>query len=363
MPFNISIPNNDLYADLIKNALMLTFPVSAATTSDQKLEGVVSELIGTHHVRLGPAPNPESLVAIRSVVRRAIENNKPIAILVPWGSKKTDNTKSIDIAEIMGLKMLYCLQQRVSQVYSPGVSINIRVEDLSGWYIFEEESGSVDASKRYVVDFEKLVTILGLTNFINPIRESDLSSNTDFHTCSDIIMQKILVYLEESDKNSVDTSLSSFKELADLGWKGEIPIAQREYYYARYSKLYNCDAHTARIKLAKYLASCLARHKLHIRCDNPDWENDFLELTFCPPIPGAPESLVSRRLYYRTIHDKYTRDHIPPWRGKGYLRIYDDNTVSPAVTSFTNVQDYLFNEIKISGFGESLNMIIDYVLK
>jgi hypothetical protein len=363
MPFNISIPNDDVYAGLIKDALMLTFPVSAATTSNQKLEGVVSELVGTHHVRFGPAPNPESLVAIRSIVRRAIENNKPIAILIPWGSKKPDNTKSIDIAEIMGLKMLYCLQQRVSQVYAPGISINIRIEDLSGWYIFEDEPGSVDASKKYVVDFESLITILGLTNFIKPIRESDLCSNVDFHTCSDIIMQKILAYLKDSDKNGIDISLPSFQELNELGWKGVIPVEQREYYYARYTKLYHCDADTVRFKLAKYLASCLARHKLNVRCDDPEWHKDFIELTFCPPVPGAPDALVSRRLYYRTIHDKYTRDHIPPWRGKGYLRIYDDNTVSPAVTSFVAVQDYLFNEIQISGFGENLKMIIDYVLK
>jgi hypothetical protein len=86
--FHILVPDNNLYGDLIKNAIMLNFPTIAATTATQKLEGIVGELIGTHHVRLGPAPNPESLVAIRSVVRNAISNKKSIPILVPWGSKK-----------------------------------------------------------------------------------------------------------------------------------------------------------------------------------------------------------------------------------------------------------------------------------
>ena len=86
--FDIKIPNKDLYADLIRDAIMLTFPTTAATSNSQILEGAVGELIGTHNVRLGPAPNPESLVAIRSIVRKAIEAGKSIPILIPWGSKK-----------------------------------------------------------------------------------------------------------------------------------------------------------------------------------------------------------------------------------------------------------------------------------
>jgi hypothetical protein len=237
--------------------------------------------------------------------------------------KKTDNVTSVDVGEIMGLKMLYCLNQRVSQFYPEGIEINIRVEDRSGYYIFEDEGAkAIESSKRYINDFIKLIKILGLNNFITPVKESDLATNEQFHELSDFITQKILAYLIISDESGISSAMETFKALSDIGWKGIIPLEQRQYYYNRYIKLYGCSPIEAREKLAKYLASCLSRHKLNMRGDNPEWKNDFIDLTFCPPIPGVPESLVSKRLYYRTIHDKYTRDHIPPWRGKGYLRIF-----------------------------------------
>jgi hypothetical protein len=362
--FDIKIPNKDLYGDLIRDAIMLTFPTTAATNDSQILDGVVGELIGTHNVRLGPAPNPESLVAIRAIVRKSIENGKSIPILIPWGSKKTDNVTSVDIAEIMGLKMLHCLNQRVSQIYPAGLAINIRIEDLSGFYIFDDEGEkAIAASNKYVNDFIKLIQILGLGYLISPIKETSLYPLDEFYKLADFIKEKLFVYLEESDKNGMNDQTQSFKDLMDIGWTGPISMEQRQYYYHRYEKIYKCTPDEARMKLAKYLASCLARYKANMRGVDPAWGKDFLELTFCPPIPGVPESLVSKRLYYRTIHCKYTRDHIPPWRGKGYLRIYNNNTVTPTVAPFNTIQEYFFNEVEISGFGQSLKFVVDYVLK
>lgn len=307
--FTISLQKDDVYNELIKNAITLTFPTTVVTNNEQKLEGVVKELIATQNIRFGPAPNPESHVAIRSVVRKAIEKNFPIPILIPWGSKKADNKISVDIAEIMALKMLSCLNQRISQIYPAGININIRVEDLSGYYIFSDEGdAAITSSQMYVNDFVKLINILGLTTFIIPVKETILCSKDNFNIKSDEFTELILAYLITSDKIGVENSIATFAALEKVGWRGLIPIEQRQYYYNRYQKLYGCDQNAARIKLAKYLASCLARRQLLMRGDDPEWHNEFLEITFCPPIPGVPDSLISKRLYYRTIHAKYTRE-------------------------------------------------------
>jgi len=179
--FDIKIDSSNPYGNMIKDLLMMSFPLNAIVTSSQILDAVTAEIIASSNVRFGPAPNPESLVAIRSVIKKAIHEGRPIPILIPWGSKKTINNRSIDVGEIMGLKTIYCLDQRIRRYYSPGINVNIRIEDLGGFYLFRDEGESAySASIKYVDDFISLVHILGLQDIIHTIKESKLASRDEY---------------------------------------------------------------------------------------------------------------------------------------------------------------------------------------
>lgn len=54
-------------------------------------------------------------------------------------------------------------------------------------------------------------------------------------------------------------------------------------------------------------------------------------LCFAPPVPGANQD---RRVYYRTIPERYQNTHRPPWIGRGYVKIRG-NEAQPAVAGWT----------------------------
>jgi len=365
--FDIKVQGNDPYGALIESAIKMSFPNISSMDGKQVLDAVTSELVGTSQIRFGPAPNPESLVAIRSVIRNAIHDGRPIPILVPWGSKKTDSTRSVDIAELCAIKTLNCLNTRICNFYPAGAVFAVRLEDLSGYYLFEDE-GEVarKSSVKYCNDFVNLIYALELNSVINPIKETDLCEETVFNATCDFFQPMLLEYLQESDKNGIEKSVEmlSYQKLLKSGWVGTIPLEQRSYYYSRYEKVYHANFETQQIKLSRYLAASISRYKLGMKGNPQHWGSDFIYLAFVPAVPGIPESLVSKRLYYRAIHAKYTRDHVIPWRGRGYLRIFNDNTVTPAIASFGVEQEYIKSEVEISGrHGTKATLMIDYVLK
>jgi hypothetical protein len=362
--FSVNINTNNPYCNIIKDVLMMSFPTNAAVTSSQMLDAITTEIIATSSVRFGPTPNPESLVAIRSVIKKAIKEGKPIPILMPWGSKKPTNDRSIDVGELMGLKTIYCLDQRIRKLYPVGIDMSIRIEDLGGFYLFRDEGESAyQASIKYVNDLMSLIYALGLNDIITPVKESLLASKDEYFSMSDSYKDIIYQYLTDTDNMVGDNeSLDSWRSLVSIGWKGNIPMEQRQFYYQMYQRIYNASPQLQRTKLAEYLAGALSRYKLNARGSKSSWGNDFIDLTFVNPIPGAPESLTNKRIYYRTMSAKYTRDHMPPWRGRGYLRIHNDNTTTPAITSFNNQLDFSSELVELSGNDTKVDMLIDYVL-
>src|SRR5258706_484891 len=123
------------YRDMIAEFLSRTFPANLDNKGNV-LEALTAAFVTTSKIRFGPSPNPESLVAIRKVLASAIEGGVPVPMLVPWGSKKPFNSASIDIAELGALKMLMQLQDRVKPFHTPGIQINLRLEDVGGYYLF-----------------------------------------------------------------------------------------------------------------------------------------------------------------------------------------------------------------------------------
>ena len=168
-------------------------------------------------------------------------------------------------------------------------------------------------------------------------------------------------YLLESDTQEFNPDGKAWKALNTVGWLGIIPKEQREFYYNCYRRLYDIeDLTVARTKLAQYFAGSLARHKLGGLGTEKDWEHSFIQLNFSPPVPGDP--FANNRVFYRTIPTCFTRDHMPPWRSKGYYRIYNDNTVKVGLTSWRSTLEFSTAALQLSRGKDSVIVETDYII-
>lgn len=363
---NVVLDDGNTYAELIRAFLVGQFPTAVRADKTTKLELVTAALIGTGQVRLGPQPNPESLVAIREVVRRAIDTNQPIPVLTPWGSRKPHNGAALDIAEIGALKQLACIQDRVLHHHAPGMRLILRVEDASGYYLFGDEQGSRPSIDAYSQDFQRLVRILGL-GFIEPVLETALFDPRTYAETTDAIVPVMEQYLAETDAFGFEgwQERVSRKRLQEIfpAFQGEIALEQRAYYRGLYSKLFpNISPEGATHKLARYLTSALVRNKIKGRGDDPTWEGKYLQVTFAPPIPGAPAGTVSRFLYYRTLPTSMAATHIPPWRAKGFLKM-NGRRATPKITSWGDIPSGLVPcAVKLVNGGDEVSIAADYLI-
>jgi hypothetical protein len=360
---------SDPYHTLIEQFLVSQFPTQVKLSKSGVVDAVTNELFGTNQNRYGPKPSAEYQVAMREVVKYYTDRFLRIPILVPWGSRKPHVTGSVDVAELSALKQLDCLRQRIEHIYPLGIDMRIRVEDASGNYLFEDEGvPSRLAVEHYTEDFTRLVKVLGLDWYMKAVPESTLFNENTMKYKADEMLPDFIAYLAVTDGN-VEMGVEdvpSFQNLKERGWKGEIPMAQREYYFSRYGSLYpNLNRKDAITKLARYFASSLARVQMKGRGDDIQWEGKYLQVTFVPPVPGAPDSIFNKTLYYRTVPLHFGASHMPPWRAKGYLRVHNDNTVEPKISSWVNAPlwDSLIHfEAEMQNLATTVKLRMDYQL-
>jgi hypothetical protein len=355
----------DPYAKTISDFFTMEFPQINGDNSESTMEYVTNAIIATNQVRFGPVPNPESLVAIRAVVRDSIESGIPIPMLVPWGSRKTKLGSGVDVAELFALKTLHCLQSRIIERYPQGLNINMRIEDVSGNFLFVDDGPeSISDTERYCDTLSKLVYILGYNNFITPLKESMLFSEKEFERLSEVIVPLLMAYLTDTDSYGISGEKRAPQlALEKEGWRGGIPKEQRDYYRGRYMHLYpDITPFQATEKLARYLAGPWIRRLLFGTGTSESWGDSFLRLTFEAPVPGAPASLYSRDIIYRTLPMKFARTNIRPWRAKGFMEINNEGT-TPKLASWTDVNDYYPCQIVFSDGNNQAAVQSDYILK
>jgi hypothetical protein len=298
----------------VERLMISEFPGSTVTDKETLVDKLTDILIGTRNTRLAGAPNPESLVMIRDIIRSAVEKNMPIPGLVASGPKK-NHSGQIDLAELSALQRLACLQRSVSNHYEPGVSLRVRLEDVTGRFIEGDEA--IPSMEQYCGDFRKLCNIFNAhvkSEFLLPYCESD------FGTVDQLmgLGEEMAPIFVESYKRCDDSMIAA------LGWFGGISNEWKRFLNDRYLRLYPELDENGRIERAcRYLAIILARAKLGLRTGSSieGWaiNGKFIEVNFFPPVPGAPKT--STRVYYRTMSAKQTRLHVPFWRSKGFLRM------------------------------------------
>ncbi len=344
------------YRSTIEQFFVNMFPGANQGNKCQIFEAVCNELFGTAKTRFGPMPNPESQVAIRKVVRNSIERNEPIPVLMVWGSIKPNLKGNIDLAEVSGLKTMNDLSKRVAQSYAPGLRMNLRIEDASGFYMFRRFPGTVPEIQRYCTDMAKLLNIMEC-DWIRPVFEAELFAQDEFETFVEDHKGLFLRYIESSDAQGIPDTVPDY--LQEIGWLGTIPAEQREFYRESYRRNYHdISKHESNMLLSEYMTQSLAKHKLNATGANPEWGKDFIQLAFSPPVPGVPQGLCERRIHYRTLPCHITRNHLPPWRAKGYLRV--NGEVKPSIASWGEKRDYNQSMVTISNRGESVTVQADY---
>lgn len=335
-------------------------------TNGHKVDLVVNLLFATKNIRYGPKPTVEGQYRIKQIVKQAVSLNKPVPVLVPWGSIKADFSSGLDIAEVRALLTLSELDKRVRQYYPPGLDINIRIEDLSGVNLFQLEEGfSRFNSWQYCDSLEVLINMMGN---LNAKRESNMPSKDDFGMRSTLNTQAILTYLKES-KDLIKTNpiecvnLTSYKNLKANGWKGIISHEQRDHYFQCYRSLYQNQSEEFMYKrLALYFGGSLARFQLGMTGANSEWGSNYVQIVFVPPVKGAPEGYNDNYLYYRTIPMNQCRTHQAPWRAKGYF-IIEEDSVTAKLSTFSNPPEGLQSgELIFEENGVSITVKTDFLV-
>jgi hypothetical protein len=338
------------------------------------LNALEDALYANKDVRYGPKPEPESIVHVRSIIGAYVKENRPIPVLMPWGSIKGKFGERLDIAEISAINQLTSLIKRVKIMYPPGLQIVIRVEDTSGYQLFERDARREDLNlwiPEYINDFKSLIQMLPDTDQITVLFESEMRGAPNFEANTITLIPVFLEYLKDSDdllknggKEDMLSKLNSWLILNQkLGWQGIVSSQQRNYYYQTYRKLYEgMDEGEVQVRLATYLAQAITRRNLDMSGKQSEWNHNFIQLTFVSPIPGLPEGYDKNYVYYRTIPENCCRTHMSPWRSKGYLRI-TDNGLCPKLAVWSEQKHYHEHMLVVSDGEKSIEIQADYILE
>jgi hypothetical protein len=357
--------NESGYTTLICRYFEQRFPKVFNPTKENILEILSEIIIGTKENRYGPVPSVENQVAIRNVIRQAVERNEPIPILIPWGGVKP-NMSGLDIAEVAGINQILTLDALVKNYYEPGIHANIRIEDTGALWLYRDDDDAFEKINDYSVNFTKLVHILKHDSRINPLMESLVMDVGNYFSKSAYFSDLLMDYILSTDFEGTRLGTgSAFEKLAKAGWKGVIPIEQRNYYRGLYkSRDNNLDEMAATRMLADYLGGSKARYDLNGSM-KPNTSYGYIQMAFVSPIPGAPVDMFNTSVYWRTVPMSEGKTHIAPWRAKGYLAINGDK-VKSKVTSFGNTE--LINSLEhdtfvISHDNRQVKIQTDYLIE
>ena len=314
---------NDCYRELIERFVAIEFPHIGACKVEDLVEAISEAFIGSKQTRQGPRPNLESVVKIRDVVRRSIEQKRSIPVLIASASVKLPLGRGIDLAELGVLRQLSCLNDKVKEYFEPGLHFRFRMEDVTELILSEGVANVSQITREYRESFQALIDVLDMGDFIELVPESSLISDVDAYM--DNVHSLIPVFEKHMRETNGMNPAPLSPELAKLGWKGTLSFEQREYFKARYRRLYpniNESEHVS--MMARYFSNTLSR--VHFKASGADPSFDGrLEISFVPPQPDSP--IISSRVFMRTVPTSHTSMHLPYWDAKGFLKICDrDNS-------------------------------------
>ena len=368
---DITFNNSNGMEDILKVYFHKQVPNVSVNDKATLVDILSCILYNTKNFRYGPIPAPEAQSKVRQVIRDYIADQRPIPILVPWGSIKADFSPSLDIAELSAISTLVGLNDQIKRYYEPGLDIAVRIEDLSGFRLFSMEPmlpQIMANSKVYSQDLVKLINIMG-DNFITPRLESLMYGADKFTELEPRLTEIVYQYLLATDgltneeiRAYIVAGGEEFKKLQGEIWRGHISVEQREHYLSQYKKIYHdYDRGKLLYRLALYFGGSLARHRTKLVGDMDYWKGHFIQLALIPPIKGLPEGYNHNYVYYRTIPEGECRTHLAPWRAKGYLKIEGRNATQKVTTFWDKPEGLVPCSATIFDNEQSVRVRMDYI--
>lgn len=330
----------------------------------QLLDALTDAFVASGQIRQGPAPTPEVLVTIREAIRHWIDAGQSIKVLVPWGSRKADDS-GVDVAELGAMRQLIALNERVKRYYGPGIHVNLGIEDMGGYFLWQDDSKSIVNSKAYVDQFARMVNILGY-EWLEPVKESSIGDFVIFRKVADEMSDVLYQYLHRVNAGDPGSYIKEELLMAhELGWKGDVPQVMIDHYLRQYERYYPDLTANRRLRmLGRYLGQSFARYRTNTKIKYPSWDGKYVQINFPQTVPGIPEALAARRLYYRTLPMKMARTHLPAWRGRGHLSIASDGAVTSKLTTvFDRPADLQPLKVQLTDGRDTVTINADFVVE
>jgi hypothetical protein len=349
---------------------------------------IFDELAGNDIMRINKAPRGQAQERIISRIAKMVEENRPISMVALVGTAKFpdgDPEHNVaDLADFGALQTIITINQRVQQVYAPGIVVRVYYEDAVGDWLFGEHSRV--AQDFYYRSLEKLHNNIE-RQFGNPsflVKETDVLRHLgldyiEFCRRCEKIEPLILEYLMASEKvfadyiattpyetwanakrtlaNSYDVfwqsfaeahlkNLESYQALVKEGWQGFIPPEMRAFYWQRFSTNMNRSTtqdYEGRIRyMAHYYSSTLIKSQLRsVYAALPsDGAQNFdpegaLKVSFAGLAPGIPEAyqdVFQMRAFLNHKKRGGVDNCSAPWRGVGGLLIRGNGSVRVNMT-------------------------------
>lgn len=328
MAFTIQCNPSHNYDDII-NILNSELEIPTSTTNIS--EAILNILMGTRQIREGSKPSIDYQYNSVMKIKEAIERKEKISVVIPAGPKKPGlEGDYVDLAELWFMKILYEIGRKVHALYEHGIVFHIILEDAS-MAIFEPEIPRSLADS-YHRKLSRLVYVLGYTQYIDIVPESQLITAHELDEVSQEIFPSIIRFLEAGV--DIPQKIEALNEMKELGWQGGISEDTLEFYYHSFSKNYpGKTLFEIRHHIARYLSVSYARYKLSARSIT---SHDIVAGN-AKRVPGVGFDKYSR-IFYRTVPLYKTKTHIPFWRARGIIQT-EGNEHTTKLVAFSDPVD------------------------
>lgn len=140
------------------------------------IDEIVSIFVGGKGERMAKAPVHKDIRAtLHSIISVSSQTQTPIPVLIPSSACKLPmHGYELDLAEVMMLRYLANLQQRVTRIYPLGLDIVVRLEDLTLLAIFPQLPDIASKVSAYTTQLKALVNRFNMQHFLRIRAESEL---------------------------------------------------------------------------------------------------------------------------------------------------------------------------------------------
>jgi hypothetical protein len=279
-------------------------------------------------------PSDQAVAGTRPRLLEFVQKEIPVEAQMLWSPKKHwvhGPDSAIDLAELAAFDTLVSIDAAVRRAYSPGMSFVIDLEDIEFQFMESQSEEVVNAQNIYVSGMKRLVKALGLDELFTLGRMSERAKDPgELNRWRQQMAENyraLEVYWHDSEASPVSSweTLSAFKAIRRLGWKGTIPPEMRNYYLSRLGRLTSTtDAEKVGMVL-RNLAGILLHYQMDLlrgsgqRCP--------LKFSFVRAADGAPGELLPGRVDLRFAPRKLCSriSAAAPWATKGFVCGREDN--------------------------------------